>query len=228
MRTSVVTAPVARASPALPASPAQPLSLLLIDDHRVFTDLLALTLDLQPDMACVAVAHTAREGLEKAAVVDFTVAIVDLQLPDAGGLETIDRLRALRPAARIIVLTAHPRADLARRALAAGAVAFLAKDAALAEILAAVRTASPERPVLAAELRGAPADAVRLTAREHDVLRSLGRGLDASRIAAALGISLHTTRDHIKAVMTKLGVHSQLDAVVSAERLGLITIGSRY
>jgi DNA-binding NarL/FixJ family response regulator len=207
---------------------APPLPVLLLDDHRVFTDLLELSLGMQPDLHCVAVAHTAAQGLAKAAAVDFAVAMVDLQLPDADGLDVIARLRVLRPAARIVVLTAHPRADLAERALAAGAVAFLAKDAALAQILAAVRTADAQHRMVDATLRRSPADGVGLTHREHDVLRHLGRGLHAGRIAAELDISLHTARDHIKAVMAKLDVHSQLDAVVSAQRLGLITIGSRY
>ncbi|GAA3060869.1 response regulator transcription factor [Pseudonocardia yunnanensis] len=202
-------------------------SVLLLDDHRVFTDLLELSLGLQPDLRCVAVAHTVHEGLVKAAAVEFDVAVVDLQLPDGGGLDVIPRLRELRPASRIVVLTAHPRADLAERSIAAGAVAFLGKDAALPRILQALRTADADRPVVEAHVRG-PAERIELTHREYDVLRELGQGRDATRIAAALGISVHTTRDHIKAVMAKLGVHSQLDAVVSAERLGLITLGSRF
>lgn len=200
---------------------------LLVDDHRVFTDLLELSLGLQPDLCCVAVAHTVREGLVKAASVEFAVAVVDLQLPDGGGLELIPRLRELRPASRIVVLTAHPRADFAERAIAAGAVAFLGKDAALPRILEAVRSADADRPVVEAHVRRT-AEHIVLTHREYDVLRELGQGRDATRIAAALGISVHTARDHIKAVMAKLGVHSQLDAVVSAERLGLITLGSRF
>ena len=208
-----------------PAEPTSPIRVLLLDDHRVFTDLLEIGLGLQPDLCCVAVAHTTREGLAKAAAVDFAVAVVDLQLPDEGGLDLIPQLLELRPRARIVVLTAHPRSDLAERAIAAGAVAFLGKDAALACILDAVRHADPGRPVVGAAPRPR---GVELTHREFDVLRELGQGRDAARIAAALGISLYTTRDHIKSVMAKLGVHSQLDAVVSAERLGLITVGASY
>ena len=69
---------------------------------------------------------------------------------------------------------------------------------------------------------------VTLTPREHDVLRQLGRGLDAHRTAAALGISLNTTRDHIKTLIRKLGAHNQLGAVVEAQRLGLLTVGRGY
>jgi DNA-binding NarL/FixJ family response regulator len=205
-----------------------PLSLLLLDDHRVFTDSLALSLDLEPDMRCVASAYTARDGLAMAAAIDFAAAVVDLRLPDADGIEVIERLREVRPAARVVVLTAHPRADLARRAIAAGAVAFLSKDARLARIIDALRHAGAERPFVDPDPSYEPADTIGLTPREYDVLRQLGQGRDARRAAAALGMSVHTARDHIKALMAKLGAHTQLEAVVRAERLGLITIGSRY
>ena len=200
------------------------LSLLVIDDHRVFTDTLALSLDLEPDLCCVATAQTARDGLAKAAAIDLDVAIVDLDLPDASGIDVVAQLLALRPTVRVIVLTAHPRADLAERAVAAGAAGFLPKDAALRTILSAVRTADPARPVV--DARHPPS--VALTAREYDVLRQLAQGRDAHRCAAALGLSLHTTRDHIKALMGKLSAHTQLEAVVAADRLGLISVGSRY
>jgi DNA-binding NarL/FixJ family response regulator len=186
---------------------------------------LALSLDLEPDLRCVAVAYTARDGLAKAAAVDFAVAIVDLDLPDADGLDVIGQLRQLRPSARVVVVTAHPRPDLARRAIAAGAVGFLAKGAALAQIITAIRHADADHPVLDAELA---ADRVALTPREYDVLRQLGQGRDASRAAAELGVSVYTARDHIKSLMAKLDARTSLEAVVSAERLGLIKIGSRY
>ncbi|MBL7260218.1 response regulator transcription factor [Paractinoplanes lichenicola] len=201
------------------------LPVLLVDDHRVLVDSLALSLELQPDLCCAAVAYTARDGLAKAAAIPYAVAVVDLQLPDAGGLDVVARLRAMRPDAPIVVLTAHPKADLADRALAAGAAAFLGKDLPLTEILTVIRSADPARPQVVAGLRQPP---VGLTHRELDVLRELGQGHDATRAAATLGISLHTARGHIKAVLAKLGVQTQLDAVVSAERLGLITVGSRY
>ncbi|HEV7711300.1 MAG TPA: response regulator transcription factor [Asanoa sp.] len=200
------------------------LSLLVIDDHRVFTDTLALSLDLEPDLSCVATAQTAREGLAKAAAIDLDVAIVDLDLPDASGIDVVARLRELRPAVRSIMLTAHPRADLAERAVAAGAAAFLPKDTPLRTILSAIRTADPARPMV--DVPRQPA--IALTHREYDVLRQLAQGHDAHRCATALGLSLYTTRDHIKALMGKLSAHTQLEAVVAADRLGLISVGARW
>ncbi len=204
------------------------LSVFVLDDHRVFTDLLVLSLGMHHDLRCVAVAHTVADGLSRAAATDFDVAIIDLQLPDCSGLDAIARLRELRPHARVIVLTAHPRAALAERALAEGAVAFLAKDGALHEILDAVRHADATHPVVASALRAEPGTQVRLTPRELDVLRQLGTGQDAHRVASTLGMSVYTARDHIKSIMFKLDVRSQLDAVVTAGRLGLIDIGLGY
>ncbi|BCB75235.1 response regulator transcription factor [Phytohabitans flavus] len=201
------------------------MSLLLIDDHRVFTDSLALSLDLEPDLCCVATAQTARDGLAKAAAFHFDAAVVDLHLPDGDGIDVIADLRRLRPAARVIVLTAHPRPDLADRAVAAGAVAFLSKDTGLQRILTAIRTADATRPTVDRRIHRPQ---VMLTPREYDVLRQLAQGRDATRCATELGLSVYTTRDHIKALMGKLGARTQLEAVISADRLGLISIGSRY
>jgi len=203
------------------------LRVLLVDDHRVFTDSLRLTLDMQDDIRCVAVAHSVAEATAVGRRTEFDVAIVDLQLPDGGGLQAIGRLRDARPGARVLVLTAHPRADLAARALDLGAAAFLSKDGALTEILTAIRHADPARPLVCAAARHDPAARFRLTLREWDVLREMGVGRDASQTASVLGISVHTTRDHIKAIMGKMGVQTQLDAVVTAGRFGLIDIGLR-
>lgn len=218
----------------------RPTRVLVIDDHRVFADVLRLGIDAEPDLHCAGAAHSAAEGLSLAATVPFAVAVVDLELAagvdvtgavGAGdGVSGIDVTRALleqHPDARVIILTAHVRPDLARRALGAGASGFIGKDTSLRGVLAALRTATPQRPVLAPGLDrdGCP---VTLTPRENDVLRQLGRGLDAHRTAAALGISMNTTRDHIKTLIRKLGAHNQLGAVVEAQRLGLLTVGRGY
>lgn len=190
-------------------------AVLVVDDHRVFTDVLAFALDAQPDLRCVGVAHTARDALVLAAVRDFDVAIVDLQLPDRGGLEVIGELRALRPAAQLIVLTGHARPELAERAEQSGADAFLPKDDALQSVLAVIRGTSQAD---AGEL----SPPRRLSRREHDVLARLAAGRNASQISTELGLSVHTVRDYIKAILAKLGAQSQLDAVMTATRLGLI------
>ncbi|GAY11123.1 putative two-component system response regulator [Pseudonocardia sp. N23] len=190
--------------------------MFVLDDHRVFTDMLSLTLGMQPDLRCVGVAHSLAEALRTAAATEFDVAIVDRQLPDGDGLTLLPWLRMVHPHVRTVVLTAHPRPDAAERALTEGAVAFLPKDGSLSDILAVVRGGTSA----SADVAPRPT----LTGRELDVLRALARGLDAHRIAGDLGISLHTTRDHIKMLLAKLGAHTQLEAVVVAHRLGVVEL----
>ncbi|MEV4509197.1 response regulator transcription factor [Dactylosporangium sp. NPDC049525] len=201
-----------------------PRTVLLVDDHRIFTDVLAFALDAQPDLRCVAVANSAREGLAKAAAYDFDVAIVDLHLPDAGGLAVVEELRAIRPAALLVVLTGHPRADLAAAAHRAGADAFLAKDDALHAVLGVLRGAPPPSP----RRRLADTAGPQLTPREHEVLASLASGADARTISHDLGLSMHTVRDYIKTILAKFGVHTQHAAVVAAIESGLVTAGKRH
>lgn len=198
-----------------------PLEVLVLDDHRVFAETLAMGIDAQADMRCVATAHSVAEGRHTAAEVGFDVALVDLRLPDAEGLSVIPDLLERRPRAAVVVLTGHLHPDLARRAMAAGARGFLGKDASLAEILNGVRTAVSGRPVLAPSLAEHPVTRLRLTPREQEVLNALCRGQDATSIGAVLGISLHTARDHIRSLLGKLGSRSQLHAVAVARRAGL-------
>lgn len=211
----------------LPCSDGPRRAVLVLDDHRAFTDTLRIALDLHADLHCVAVAHTLADGLALAATTDFDVALVDLQLPDGSGIDAIGRLRELRPHARVVMLTGYPRSAPADRAIAAGAVAFLAKEGALEEILHAIRYADAASPIVTPAARVDRSGGIRLTPREADVLRGLGDGHDARQVARALGISVHTARDHIRAIMAKLGTHTQLDTVVTAGRLGLVDLGGR-
>jgi DNA-binding NarL/FixJ family response regulator len=208
--------------------PADPLEVLVVDDHRVFAEVLRLGVDSQPGLRCRTVAHSAHEALSRASTAEFDVAVVDLELPDASGFEIIESLRQRHPRLRILVLTAYARPPHARRALDAGAAGFLGKESSLARVLDAIRaTTLPGQPAALPPTLDEQSP-VRLTPREHDVLRELGLGRDANQIADALGISLFTTRDHIKALMRKLGAQSQLGAVVAAEQLGLVTVGHRF
>src|SRR5689334_4223920 len=139
------------------------MAVLVVDDHRVFTDALRTSLGRQRDVAAVVVAHSVREALARARCTALDAAIVDLDLPDGSGLDVVSALRELRPGARTIVLTAHARSDLAERALVAGAAAFLAKEGTLDRVLAALRDPAPAAPVVEAAV---PAGRVELTPRE--------------------------------------------------------------
>jgi DNA-binding NarL/FixJ family response regulator len=200
------------------------LSVLVVDDHRVFTDALRVGLQVQPGVRCVAVAHSAGQAMARAAAVDVDVALVDLDLPDSHDLGLVEWLRQRYPHVRVVVLTAYVQPAVAERAIAAGAVAFLGKDGSLERILSAVRHADADHPMVDVDLHHDRGDRVELTQRELEVLRQLALGIDVGRIAGVLGISRFTARDYVKSILGKLGAHSQLGAVVTAEQLGLIRI----
>lgn len=194
--------------------------MLVVDDHRVFSDLFSLALDATADLACAGRATSIADGVSRAAAEDPDVVVLDVHLPDGDGVAAIRAFREVSERARIVVLTAHPRSDLAREALAAGAVAFLAKDGRLDDLLRAVRTADRRHPVVAEGMRDD--GTIALTAREREVLRLLAGGTGVSGIAATLSLSVHTVRDHVKSIRAKLGAPSQLDAITRALAIGLL------
>jgi len=204
-----------------PAPATGALRVLLVDDHRALTDAIALALRGEPDLECVAVAHTLPEALAKAGAYRPDVVLLDVRLPGHDGLDHLADLLATVPGVRVVVLTAAAQAHTARRALAAGAAAYLTKDAPLEDILGALRHARPDRPTSTVTPR---ADGPRLTPRQHDVLALLAAGRTVGQIAGTLGLSPHTVRDHVKALREQLGVHSQVDAVVTAARAGLVAL----
>lgn len=203
---------------------------LVVDDHRILADLVAGALDAASDLECVGVAEDGPRALTIARATRPDTVLLDVQLPSSDGVALVDELHDLLPGVRVILLTGHPRPDLERRALAAGAVGFLGKDGRLTELLDAVRHASPTRPARDPRLaaRAELADqAWTLTPRELEVLGLLGEGFDVAAIATSLELSTYTVRDYVKAVLAKLGVRSQLEAVTAAGRAGLISVGGR-
>ena len=226
--------PAANREPAGSAAGTGPVRVVVVDDHRAFSEALGLAVDLQLDLRFVGVASTAEEGLGLIARERPDVAIIDVVLPETDGIEVTRRARELSPATRVVVLTA--RADLAvmARAAAAGAAGFVSKTRPVAEILAAIRAAgegeiSLDRSTLTALLARVDADGNgqdraggRLTPRELEVLGLLGEGLTVQEIASLLSLSVHTCRGAVKSILAKLEVHSQLEAVVKASRQGLL------
>lgn len=208
---------------ASPPRPVAPLRVLLVDDHRVFTDLFALALDTADDLHCAATAATLDEARRKLEAYDVDVVVIDVHLGDDDGLAALPALGSLRPRARFVVLTGHPTAAGAARARAAGASAYLAKDTRLDALTAAIRSATPQRPVVADGLPLSVFDA--LSPRERDVLALLCAGLRPTAIAAELGLSTHTARDHLKALRLALGARSQVEVVSSALAQGLVSAG---
>lgn len=214
---------------------AAPTGVVVVDDHLAFAELLALAIGEQPDLRCLGHAVNARQAQALVARVRPDVVLMDVELQDADGIALTRQLRRAHPNLQVVVLTSHNDMAVAARAAAAGAGAFVPKEAALGDVLAALRGVRDGTMMIAPATlaRGArtrpPGPALtgggdRLTSREMDVLRLLAQGRDSTAIAHHLGISGHTCRGYLKGLFAKLGAHSQLEAVVTAVRRGLIDI----
>jgi len=206
-------------------------TILVVDDHRSFAEMLSAALDTVKGLTCVATAGTAAEGIALAARLRPSIVIMDIQMPGQDGLIATRRIREVAPDTLIAVVTAHRDHEWISRAAQAGASAFIPKNGSLEEMLDVLRRVARGRLIVASSAyKGEPPStpqpstpaAPALTPRELEVLTYLGQGMPARGIARVLGISLHTCRGHLKSVYAKLGVGSQLEAVVTAKQLGLI------
>jgi DNA-binding NarL/FixJ family response regulator len=208
----------------------------LIDDHQTLLDLLSFAMANEDDIEVVGTATTAAEGQRLVERTEPDVVLLDFVLPDVDGVTLAAALVDRYPDVRVVMLTASEDANLISRAATAGASGFVAKSGALDQVLDAVRSARSGSmivdPVFLARLGSGgraqpPAEQAGprrpvLTPREQEVLELLGRGKDPRTIARELSISLHTCRGYVKSTLAKLDCHSQLEAVVTAGRLGLL------
>jgi DNA-binding NarL/FixJ family response regulator len=214
-----------------PPTPTPP-RVLVVDDHRAFAEMLAIALQAG-GMDVVGTATSAAQAISLAEQTRPDVVVMDIQMPREDGLSAARRLRQVAPDAVIAVVTAHRDPEWVVRATQAGASAFIPKDGSLAEmidVLSRVRAGqmlvAPSTFSTAPSAGRGPArlDEPRpqLTRREQEVLDCLGRGMQVKSIARVLGITVETCRGYVKSLHAKLGVRSQLEAVVKAQELGLL------
>jgi DNA-binding NarL/FixJ family response regulator len=208
-----------------------PTTILIVDDHRSFADLLAGALNTVPGMVCIGTATTAAEGVEMAIALKPSVVVMDIEMPGEDGLTATRRIREVAPEAVIAIITAHRDPEWVSRAANAGATGFVPKYGSLAEMIEVLQHIGPGQMLVApSTFSGPPVQASvpqstmigELTQREYDVLRCLGKGMHAKEIALTLGVTLHTCRGYIKTLHNKLGVRTQLEAVIKAQALGII------
>jgi len=211
-------------------APSRPTTVMIVDDHSTFAELLALALNSQDDFACVGTAATVDEAVATAHRARPDLVVMDIQLGRESGLEAARQIRATAPDVVIVVVSSHRDPTWVVRAAQAGANAFAPKTGSLTEMLSVLRGARNGAMLIAPSLFNAAAGVIpqsgglmeKLTGREQDVLTLMGQGMGASAIAKLLNISVHTCRGYVKTIHAKLNVRSQLEAVVKAQRLGLI------
>jgi DNA-binding NarL/FixJ family response regulator len=204
-----------------------PRRVVVVDDHAAFADLLGLALAGLEDLVCVGTARTAADAIALADRERPDLVVVDLMLGRDNGLELVRRLRADREDVVLVVSSARSDTGTLTAVAQAGANGFAPKNGAFSELLAVLRSSRPGSmsvapSLLPADTRAEPEWLERLTGRETDVLTLMGRGASVPDIARTLNISLSTCRSYVRAVHSKLGVGTQLEAVVKAQQLGLI------
>lgn len=224
-----------RMIPGRAAADPKPIRVLLVDDHQLLTDALSRVLAHEPDIHMVGIAGTVHDvrnlGRERPDVV-----LMDYRLPDGTGAEATRVIKARWPTARVVMLTGLHDDETVLESIQAGADGYLTKGRAVDEIVRAVRAAHagetllPRSVILAiaqrvAALRDAGAERRRiepLTPREIEILRALTEGLASAEICERLSIAPNTLRTHVQNVMSKLRVHSKLEAVAFALRHRLV------
>jgi DNA-binding NarL/FixJ family response regulator len=220
-----------------------PVRLLVVDDHPVVRQGLRTFLETRADFEVVGEAGDGEAAVAEAARLRPDVILMDLVMPGVDGLEAIGRIRAAEPGARILVLTSFASTDQVLPALRAGAAGYLLKDAAPAEVEAAIRAvhrgeglldpavtatvlAEVARPGAAPPSAPPPADPpdpgfASLTPREREVLGLLGRGLSNAAIARELVVAEKTVKTHVSSILAKLRLTDRTQAALYAARLGL-------
>jgi DNA-binding NarL/FixJ family response regulator len=205
----------------------QRIRILCVDDHPVVRQGVAGLLAAEPDMALVAEAANGREAIEQFRTHRPDVTLMDLQMPEIGGLDAISAIRGEFPDARIIVLTTYSGDAQAFRALQAGARGYLLKNALHKELLDTIRAVHAGRKTLAADVsfelaEHATDDA--LTPAEVRVLRLIAHGNANKEIARALGLSEETIKGQVRNILSKLGAKDRTHAAMVGLKRGIIQL----
>jgi len=192
--------------------------ILLVDDHPVVRHGIRAILLVRFRDAVVAEAGDAHAALREVGNGAWDVVMLDISLPGPSGLDLIKQLHQQRPALPLLVVSMHPAAQFARRALSAGALGYLTKDSAPEEFVTAIEHARQGRRYVgreASELVAWQAKALAphdsLSDREYQVLRLLGSGRTVSDIARALSLSVKTVSTYRTRVLDKLGMRTNAE-----------------
>lgn len=209
---------------------------ILADDHRVMRSGLRLLLERQSDLEVVGEAADGRETVELAARLAPDVVVMDVAMPNLNGIEATRRIAASNSHVGVAILSMHSDESYVIRSLRAGAKAYLLKDSAEADLIAAIRAIHAGRsffsPAISRMLqedfvremqsRGAEDSYELLTAREREVLQMIGEGRTNKEVANLLGLSLYTVETHRTHILQKLNLHSVPELILYAVRKGFI------
>lgn len=201
--------------------------ILVVEDHNVVRQGLVALLKLTPGFSVVADAPDGRSAVDLYRQHKPDITLMDLRLPELGGVESITEIRKLDANARVIVLTTFDGDENIYRALQAGAKGYLLKDMSGDELMNAIRRVHAGKtsiPPLIAERLAERMSGPGLTARELDVLRLIVKGRSNKEIGVDLSISEATVKTHINSILSKLAVSDRTQAATSAIQRGIVPL----
>lgn len=211
--------------------------ILLADDHTILREGIHSLLEHEPDMDVIGEAEDGHQAVKIAAQLKPDVVLMDISMPRLNGLEATSQIKKFIPDAKVLILTMYDNEEYIRKALAAGAMGYLLKDAAASELLGAIRAVYRGEAVLSpAVTRLVIEDYLRwgdlkieepndeLSEREREILQLIAEGNTNKQIADILCISIKTVQAHRTSLMNKLDLHDRGELIKYAIQKKIIEI----
>ena len=209
---------------------------LIADDHTILRQGLRALLCRQSDMEVVGEAADGREAVDACVREKADVLLMDIGMVGMNGIEATRRITADHPSTRVAILSMHSDESYVRRALKAGAMAYLLKESAQDDIVTAIRSVAGGKSFFSPRVRSILQDDYMremenagcedsyelLTAREREILQLITEGQSNKDMAARLDLSLYTIETHRRHILEKLNLHSAADLILYAVRKGLV------
>jgi len=219
---------------------AQRKSIVIVDDHPLFREGLKSIIGRNTAYSVVGEAKTGRDGLRIALKLKPDLALIDISLPDKSGIQLTREIRNQLPETHVLIISMHSKIDYIAEAFQAGATGYVVKESASNGLLKGLEAVIGGDYFLDSSLSHAVVESLlnipikearirddeygSLTPREQEIMRLLAEGLSAKEIAAKLYISPKTVENHRSNIMNKLGLHSAIELIRYAARLGLIDV----
>lgn len=205
----------------------RPIRVMLADDHIVVRTGLVSIIQARPDMTVVAEAVSGDQAIALYREHRPDIVLMDLRMPGLDGVEAMKAIRSEFRDARLLVLTMYRRDEDIYRAFCAGALGYVLKSSSSDDLIAAIRAVAQGRryipPALAAKM-SERLPLLELSARELDVLRLICKGLANKDIAGRLGIAENTVKNHVAAILDKMGAQDRTQAAVYALERGIVDL----
>ena len=208
------------------------IDVLVVDDHTIFRSGISRLLLDEADMRVAGEARNGAEALERIRQQRFHLVLLDINMEGRSGLDVLESIRRAAPGLPVLMLSMYPEEQYALVAIHRGANGYIAKDAAPAELVSAIRRTAGGGTYLSAGVAPLVQDQIkgldarpphqRLSVREHQIMLMLCRGMSPTEIGDEMMISIKTVSTHRTHILEKLGVSSTAELVLYAVRYGLI------